>query len=167
VPPSRRSHPGLPLQVAQRAGRGRVWSDDTRLDAELTVPWGTAPGRGAISGYLDETLVHGWGLAVATGQEPEADPVLAGAVLAIAQRMIPAEPRGGERRFAPAVEPRAGAGHGAAGELVRPRPLSAGRPRVRTDPGPFAACFRPAPDPRRDPGGPDTHSTGASAQAAA
>ena len=87
-----------------------VWSDVTHLDAELTAPWGTAPGRGALWGYLNETLVHGWDLAVATGQEPEADPALAGAVLAIAQRMIPAEPRGREMRFAPVVEPRAGAG---------------------------------------------------------
>jgi uncharacterized protein (TIGR03086 family) len=87
-----------------------VWSDDTRLDAVLTAPWGTAPGRGVLWGYLNETLVHGWDVAVATGQEPETDPALVGAVLAMAQRMIPAEPRGGEMPFAPVVAPAPEAG---------------------------------------------------------
>ncbi len=87
-----------------------VWSDDALLDRELTVPWGTVPGRGAVWGYLNETLVHGWDLAVATGQDPEADPALAGAVLAVVPGFLPAEPRGGPVPFAAPVPPRPGAG---------------------------------------------------------
>lgn len=87
-----------------------VWSDDALLDRELTVPWGTAPGRGVVWGYLNETLVHGWDLAVATGQDPEADPALAAAVLAVVPHFLPEEPRGGPVPFAPAVPARPGAG---------------------------------------------------------
>jgi uncharacterized protein (TIGR03086 family) len=68
------------------------------------------PGRGAVGAYTSETLVHGWDLAVATGQDSEADPELAEAVLALARWAIPAEPRGGHVPFAQPVEPAAGAG---------------------------------------------------------
>ncbi len=87
-----------------------VWADDALLDRTLTVPWGTVPGRGAVWGYLNETLVHGWDLAVATGQDPEADPALAGAVLAVVPRFLPEEPRGGPVPFGPVVPSRPDAG---------------------------------------------------------
>jgi uncharacterized protein (TIGR03086 family) len=87
-----------------------VWRDDTRLDATVTVPWGRVPGRAALWGYLREALVHGWDLAVATGQDPEADPQTAGAALAETKRLMPAEPRGGPIPFAPPVEPPRDAG---------------------------------------------------------
>jgi uncharacterized protein (TIGR03086 family) len=87
-----------------------VWRDDTRLDATVTVPWGRVPGRAALWGYLREALVHGWDLAVATGQDPEADPQTAGAALAETKRLMPGEPRGGPIPFAPPVEPRTDAG---------------------------------------------------------
>jgi uncharacterized protein (TIGR03086 family) len=87
-----------------------AWADDARLDAIVTAPWGQVPGRGAVGAYTNETLVHGWDLAVATGQDSEADPELAAAILAVAQRAIPADPRGGEVPFAPPVEPAADAG---------------------------------------------------------
>jgi uncharacterized protein (TIGR03086 family) len=87
-----------------------AWADDARLDAPVTVPWGTVPGRAAVWAYLNEALVHGWDAAVATGQPAEADPELAAAALAAARRAIPAEPRGGRVPFAPPVEPAAGAG---------------------------------------------------------
>lgn len=81
-----------------------AWSGpagDALLDRPVRVPWGEVPGRGALWGYLNETLVHGWDLAVATGQEPEADPDLAGAALTVARSTIPAEPRGGPVPFGP------------------------------------------------------------------
>jgi uncharacterized protein (TIGR03086 family) len=98
---------------ALRAAEARmkaVWADDARLDAPVTVPWGQVPGRAAVWGYAREALVHGWDLAVATGQDVEADPATAAAVLAEAKRSIPASPRGGPIPFAPPAEPRPGAG---------------------------------------------------------
>src|SRR5690242_13022000 len=72
-----------------------AWADDSRLDSPVTVPWGQVPGRAAVWGYIREALVHGWDLAVATGQDPEADRVTAEAALETTQRHMPAEPRGG------------------------------------------------------------------------
>lgn len=96
--------------VEAQARMWTVWSDDALLGREVTVPWGSAPGRGAVWGYVNETLVHGWDLAVATGQDAEADPELAEAMLAVARQMIPAEGRGGDFPFAPVVEPAPDAG---------------------------------------------------------
>ncbi len=87
-----------------------VWTDDALLDRPVTVPWGTVPGRAAVWGYVNEALVHGWDLAVATGQNAEADPDLAEAALAGAREKIPAERRGGPVPFAEVVEPAPGAG---------------------------------------------------------
>ena len=91
---------------AYRAAAARVraaWADDARLDAPVTVPWGTVPGRIAVSGYVQEILTHGWDLARATGQPTELDPELASWVLAVARRILPPEPRGGEIPFGPVV----------------------------------------------------------------
>jgi len=87
-----------------------VWADDAVLDELVTVPWGRVPGRAAVWGYIREALVHGWDLAVATGQSPEADPATAEAALAETKRVMPAEPRGGPIPFAAPVAPRPGAG---------------------------------------------------------
>ncbi|HSU11142.1 MAG TPA: TIGR03086 family metal-binding protein, partial [Pseudonocardia sp.] len=87
-----------------------VWADDAVLDELVTVPWGRVPGRAAVWGYIREALVHGWDLAVATGQSPEADPVTAEAALAETKLVMPAEPRGGPIPFAAPVSPRPGAG---------------------------------------------------------
>ena len=87
-----------------------VWQDDALLDKELTVPWGTVPGRAALWGYVNEALVHGWDLAVATGQPAEADAEVAEAALAGAQAKIPAENRGEGVPFDEVVESAPGAG---------------------------------------------------------
>lgn len=87
-----------------------VWNDDTLLTATVTAPWGRIPGHTAIWGYLNETLVHGWDLAEATGQPAEADPALAEPALAVARRAIPESPRGGPVPFGAVVEPASGAG---------------------------------------------------------
>ena len=64
---------------------------------------GKVPGRIAVSGYVQEILAHGWDLARATGQPTELDPELASWVLAVARRILPPEPRGGEIPFGPVV----------------------------------------------------------------
>ena len=87
-----------------------VWDDDAKLAATVQAPWGTITGAAALWGYLNETLVHGWDLATATGQDSEADPDVVTPVLAIAAQIIPAEPRGGPIPFAPVVEAADGAG---------------------------------------------------------
>ncbi len=61
-------------------------------------------------GYLNETLVHGFDLALAIGQDAEADPELAATALAMAPQVVPAEPRGGHVPFGPVLAARAGAG---------------------------------------------------------
>ena len=93
------------------AARARAaWADDARLDALVEVPWGKVPGRIAVSGYVQEILTHGWDLARATGQPTELDPELATWVLAVARRILPPEPRGGEVPFGPVVPVPEGAG---------------------------------------------------------
>lgn len=84
-------------QAAYQAASARAtaaWADDASLDAKVTVPWGTMPGRAALSGYVQEVVTHGWDLASATGQQTELDPELATWVLALARRILPPEPRG-------------------------------------------------------------------------
>jgi uncharacterized protein (TIGR03086 family) len=95
--------PGAFRAAAARAAS--AWSDDAKLDGLVEVPWGKVPGRIAVSGYLMEILTHGWDLAKATGQPTEGDPELAAYVLAIARRILPPEPRGGDEiPFGPVIE---------------------------------------------------------------
>ncbi len=89
-----------------------AWSDDALLDRPVSVPWGQVPGRGALFGYVNEAFVHGWDLAVATGQPCEApDADFAEGMLAVVPRFLPAEirPSAGVPFDGP-VEPREGAG---------------------------------------------------------
>ncbi|MDL9938041.1 TIGR03086 family metal-binding protein [Gordonia sp. ABSL1-1] len=88
-----------------------LWADDALLTTPVIVPWGEAPGAGALWGYVQETLVHGWDLAVATGQNPEADPALVAPAQVFAERFIPAAIRADEVvPFGAVVTPRAEAG---------------------------------------------------------
>jgi len=107
VPPFAEGVPDDGWLTAYRTARARViaaWADDARLDAVIEAPWGKVPGRIALSGYVQEIATHGWDLAKATAQPTELDPELAIWVLAIAQRILPAEPRGiQEIPFGPVV----------------------------------------------------------------
>lgn len=85
--------------------------DAAPLEREVTVPWGVVPGFAALGMYVNETLVHGWDLAVATGQTAEfPEPALPEGVLAVVKTVLPADFRGGDVPFGPVVEPREGAG---------------------------------------------------------
>nr|WP_296767298.1 TIGR03086 family metal-binding protein [Rhodococcus sp. (in: high G+C Gram-positive bacteria)] len=87
----------------------RSWENTEKLDTAVRAPWGTVPGRAAVWAYVNETLVHGWDLAVATGQPFEADPAIVEPVLQAAVRAFPRD----NREFMPfdeVTEPRDGAG---------------------------------------------------------
>ena len=95
--------------AAESAATVAAWSDDAVLDRTMRVPWGEVLGRDALQGFLNEALVHGWDLAVATGQDPEADPATVAFVWGSILRDLPAEGRE-HLPFAPPVEPAADAG---------------------------------------------------------
>ncbi|WP_238589049.1 TIGR03086 family metal-binding protein [Pseudonocardia sp. HH130629-09] len=110
--------------VAEAAALKAAWAapeGEALLDRVARLPFGEVAARTALTVFLNETLVHGWDLAVATGQAPEADPDLATTALATARVFLPAEPRGGPVPFGPVVEHRPGGGTDrAAGQLVGP-----------------------------------------------
>lgn len=65
-----------------------AWADDASLATIVEAPFGRVPAAVMISAFVGETLTHGWDLAVATGQDAEADADLAEGALAGAQRVL-------------------------------------------------------------------------------
>ena len=51
----------------------RAWREPGRLDGTYRLPFGELPGRAAVQLHLLETVMHGWDLARATGQDPGFD----------------------------------------------------------------------------------------------
>lgn len=98
--------------LADQRSRALAAWETADLARPVVVPWGTVPGFAALGMYVNETLVHGWDLAVATGQDPEfPDAGLAEATLAVVQQVLPPEIRvGDEVPFGPVVFPRSEAG---------------------------------------------------------
>jgi uncharacterized protein (TIGR03086 family) len=109
VPPLAPEHDAETFaRLAEQAQR--AWADDALLDKPVAVPWGQVPGREALWGYVGEALVHGWDLAVATGQPCEADSALVEPAAAVVRHFIPVDIRVPGVPFSPVVEPRADAG---------------------------------------------------------
>lgn len=75
----------------------------------VEAPFGRVPGAVVLGVHLAENLTHGWDLATATGQDPEAEPGLVGPAYATMRQILPPEGREGFP-FDPPVEPAAGAG---------------------------------------------------------
>ncbi|WP_176451700.1 TIGR03086 family metal-binding protein [Enemella dayhoffiae] len=98
------------LREVNRCG-AEAWANwsPSQLGEPITAPFGTVPAAAGIGIMASENLVHGWDLAVATGQPCETDPALAETLLPVMQRALPAQ-RGAEIPFADAVEPIADAG---------------------------------------------------------
>ncbi|MFG2436637.1 TIGR03086 family metal-binding protein [Streptomyces sp. NPDC048508] len=93
-----------------RAEVRAAWADDARLEAIVRVPWGEAPGRQALAGYVMEAVVHSWDLSEALGRPLELDPELAEFALMIAGRVLPEEGREDpELPFGPALRTPEGA----------------------------------------------------------
>jgi uncharacterized protein (TIGR03086 family) len=88
----------------------KAWADDARLDAPVRVPWGEAPGRAALSGYVMEGVTHTWDLSEALGHPVRLDPELAEFALSIARRVLPDEKRDADTPFDAAVRVPEGTG---------------------------------------------------------
>ncbi|MGW4990861.1 TIGR03086 family metal-binding protein [Streptomyces mirabilis] len=104
----------------------KSWADDARLDALVTVPWGEAPGRIALSGYVMEAVTHTWDLSESLGRPLVLDPELAEFALGIARRVLPDERRDNEELpFDSAVPAPEGAdAYGRLAAYLGRRPLS-------------------------------------------
>lgn len=73
-----------------------AWEDDGKLEAIYAVPWGKVPGRIALGGFAEELLMHGWDLAIATGQPTSGlDPALAMFALDVTRKILPSSGREG------------------------------------------------------------------------
>lgn len=71
-----------------------AWSEDARLAATITMPWGEVyTGATLVDMYLAELATHTWDLAAATGQLGLLDSDLAAAALDGARRMLKPEYR--------------------------------------------------------------------------
>ncbi len=82
----------------RRAGQAAeaAWSDDARLAATVTMPWGeTYTGTTLVDLHVTELGAHTWDLAVATGQLDRLDPRLAPSALEAARAMLKPEYRNG------------------------------------------------------------------------
>ena len=90
-----------------------AWSDDARLDATVTMPWGeTSDGYTLVDMDLAEITGHTWDLASASGQLDRLDPDLAPVALGGARAMLKPEYRdamGKGNPFGAEVEPPADA----------------------------------------------------------
>ena len=103
-----------PDQLRQAGNEAEAaWSDDARLDATVTMPWGeTYDGSTLVNMYLAELAAHSWDLASATGQLDRLDPDVAPGALAGAKAMLKPEYRdimGKGNPFGAEVEAPAGA----------------------------------------------------------
>jgi uncharacterized protein (TIGR03086 family) len=83
--------------------------DDAVLDKPVDWAGGKVPGSVILATFTSEFLVHGWDVAVATGQDSEAPADLAERVLAGAKLGVPAEGRN-PAAFGPVAEAPEGAG---------------------------------------------------------
>ncbi|GAB2770260.1 TIGR03086 family metal-binding protein [Streptomyces daliensis] len=81
-----------------------AWEDDAKLDAPMTVPWGTVPGRAALAGFVMENVTHIWDLAQALDTEIGLDPGPGEFALAVARLAVGEERRGEGVPFGPVRE---------------------------------------------------------------
>ncbi|WP_432013488.1 TIGR03086 family metal-binding protein [Streptomyces cucumeris] len=88
--------------ATERRKLAAAWADDATLETVVTVPWGTMPGRYALSGSVMETVMHSWDLSRALGDPMPLDQELAAFALVTARQALPPEGRDG-MPFGPVV----------------------------------------------------------------
>ncbi|MDQ3896012.1 MAG: TIGR03086 family metal-binding protein [Actinomycetota bacterium] len=66
-----------------------AWQRPGALDREITLPQGRGRAESALYLHLGETLIHGWDLAMATGQAPSFDVEVVEASLAQYRSWLP------------------------------------------------------------------------------
>jgi uncharacterized protein (TIGR03086 family) len=81
-----------------------AWSQPGALERPCHHVMGTMPGRQALSIHITDVLLHGWDLAVATGQDDTLDPELAGLAVATLRDILRLD-EGRGTFFAPALLP--------------------------------------------------------------
>jgi uncharacterized protein (TIGR03086 family) len=86
-----------------------AWASPHALAGTRRLPIGEVPAEMAAGVNFIDTLVHGWDLARATGQDATLDPALAGAALELSKVAIRDDLRGPGKPFAPIVDVSAGA----------------------------------------------------------
>lgn len=62
-----------PAFAAELPAAVAAWTDDAVLARVTDLPWGTFTGAEVLATYVNETIVHTWDLAQATGQLPTWD----------------------------------------------------------------------------------------------
>lgn len=97
--------PGDPVaDYAATAAALRVaWDQPGVLDRPATLPWGEAPGFVALRMHFVDLTVHGWDLAVATGQHAGLDTTVAEIVYQEMSAHLDDESRGEGEAFAAQV----------------------------------------------------------------
>ena len=79
-----------------------AWSEPGVLDRPCHHVMGVMPGGRALAIHTTDVLLHGWDLAVATGQDATIDPELAGLATATLRDVLHLD-KGRGRFFAPAL----------------------------------------------------------------
>jgi uncharacterized protein (TIGR03086 family) len=102
VPPEPASPPLAEAYASSAADMLAAFRAPDALDGEVTVPFGTVPGAVALHLRLVDALVHGWDVAVATGQRPGHDEQLAEQELGFTAQFLTRIPAG-RTPFAPSV----------------------------------------------------------------
>jgi uncharacterized protein (TIGR03086 family) len=82
-----------PIPIYQEAAKFALeaWRRPGAMEMTITLPFADVPGVIGAQINAMETLVHGWDLARASGQDPTLDPQLAAAVLAFTRQAVPAD----------------------------------------------------------------------------
>jgi uncharacterized protein (TIGR03086 family) len=87
--------------LASAAVTLEAWRARASADGEVILPLGPVPASDAIRINLVDACVHGWDIAIATGQDPALDAQACELALAVSEQLLPAVGR--RDRFAEAV----------------------------------------------------------------